>query len=153
MYAVIRTGGKQYRVEAGQQLRTERLPGNEGDTVELTEVLMIGGDDGVTIGTPMVSDARVVAEIVSQGRHKPVTVFKYKNKIRYRRLHRHRQLQTTLTIQEILPPGASATAADRGGAAAAAESSPKDTPTDATLEGDEVATPAGAGDGDAAPEE
>ncbi len=106
MYAVIRTGGKQYRVEAGQRLLTERLPGDEGDTIEFADVLMIGDSNGVTIGTPLVSDARVVAEIVAQGRHKPVSVFKYKNKIRYRRLHRHRQLQTTLSIQEILPPGA-----------------------------------------------
>lgn len=126
MYAVVRTGGKQYRVEPGQQLRTERLPGAEGDTVELTEILMIGGDDGVTIGTPLVADARVVAEIVAQGRHKPVTVFKYKNKIRYRRLHRHRQLQTTLSIQEIFTPGGGGSTAS----GSTEESLPKDVSED-----------------------
>ena len=128
MYAVVRTGGKQYRVEAGQQLRTERLQGNEGDTVELTEILMIGNDDGVTIGTPLIADARVVAEIVAQGRHKPVTVFKYKNKIRYRRLHRHRQLQTTLSIQDILQSGAAV--ADGGSTDSAQASSPTETTDD-----------------------
>lgn len=111
MYAVIRTGGKQYRVEAGQRLRVEKLSGVAGDSLEFPEVLMIGGDDGdVAIGTPTVENAKVVGEIVEQGRGRKVTVFKYKNKIRYRRVHGHRQHLTLLAITEIQSPdGASAT--------------------------------------------
>ena len=94
MYAVIRTGGKQYRVEPGQRLRVERLAGDEGATIEFNDVLMVGDGELVTVGTPAVADARVVAEIVSQGRDKKIKVFKYKSKTRYRRLIGHRQLHT-----------------------------------------------------------
>lgn len=104
MYAVIRTGGKQYRVAPGQRLRVERLPGAEGDDIELTEVLMLGGAEGVTIGAPTVDGARVVAEITSQGRDKKVLVFKFKSKKRYRRLRGHKQLHTLLFIREIVAP-------------------------------------------------
>ena len=104
MYAVIRTGGKQYRVEAGQRLRVEKLSGAAGDRVEFPEVLMIGGDGETAVGTPTVEDARVVGEIVEQGRSRKVTVFKYKNKTRYRRVRGHRQQQTVLAITEIRAP-------------------------------------------------
>ena len=105
MYAVIRTGGKQYRVEAGQRLRVEKLPGDAGASIEFPEVLMIGGtDSAVAVGTPRVENARVVGEIVEQGRGRKVTVFKYKNKTRYRRLRGHRQQQTLLAITEIQAP-------------------------------------------------
>ena len=80
MYAIIRTGGKQYRVEVGQRLRTERLPGADGDIVEFTHVLLIENDGDTTIGTPLISGASVEAEIVSQSRKKAIPVFKYKNK-------------------------------------------------------------------------
>ncbi|MXY80434.1 MAG: 50S ribosomal protein L21 [Chloroflexi bacterium] len=104
MYAVIRTGGKQYRVEAGQRLRVEKLSGAAGDRVEFPEVLMIGGDGETAVGTPTVEDAHVVGEIVEQGRSRKVTVFKYKNKTRYRRVRGHRQQQTVLAITEIRAP-------------------------------------------------
>ena len=104
MYAVIRTGGKQYRVEAGQRLRVEKLSGAAGDRVEFPEVLMIGGDGETSVGTPTVEDARVVGEIVEQGRSRKVTVFKYKNKTRYRRVRGHRQQHTVLAITEIRAP-------------------------------------------------
>ena len=104
MYAVIRTGGKQYRVEAGQQLRVEKLSGAAGDRVEFPEVLMIGGDGDVAVGTPTVENAKVVGEIVEQGRGRKITVFKYKSKTRYRRLRGHRQQQTLLAITEIQSP-------------------------------------------------
>ena len=104
MYAVIRTGGKQYRVEAGQRLHVERLPGSVGDRVELPEVLMVGGSDATVVGTPTVAKARVVGEIVEQGRARKITVFKYKSKTRYRRVRGHRQLQTQLAITEIAAP-------------------------------------------------
>lgn len=105
MYAVIRTGGKQYRVEAGQRLRVEKLPGVAGDSVAFPDVLMIGGGNGqVAVGTPVVENAKVVGEIVEQGRSRKVTVFKYKNKTRYRRLRGHRQQLTLLAITEIQAP-------------------------------------------------
>ena len=104
MYAVIRTGGRQYRVEPGQRLRVGRLPGEQGDTVQLGEVLMVGENGKVTIGTPTVPGVQVVAEIVSQGRDKKVSVFKYKSKTRYRRLRGHRQHHTVLAIQAIGGP-------------------------------------------------
>lgn len=104
MYAVIRTGGKQYRVEPGQRLRIDRLPGAEGDRIDFPDVLLLGEGEETEIGTPTVADARVVAEILTQGRDKKVLVFKYKNKIRYRRLIGHRQRSTTVAIQEIVGP-------------------------------------------------
>ena len=104
MYAVIRTGGKQYRVEAGQRLRVEKLSGAAGDRVEFPDVLMIGGDGDVAVGTPTVGNARVVGEIVEQGRGRKITVFKYKSKTRYRRVRGHRQQQTVLAITEIQAP-------------------------------------------------
>ena len=104
MYAVIRTGGKQYRVEAGQRLRVEKLSGAAGDRVEFPEVLMIGGDGEVAVGTPTVENAKVVGEIVEQGRGRKITVFKYKSKTRYRRVRGHRQQQTLLAITEIQAP-------------------------------------------------
>ncbi len=124
MYAVIRTGGKQYRVEPGQRLQVERLPGDAGSTIELTDVLMLGGNGELTVGTPTVADARVIAEIIEQGRGRKVRVFKYKNKIRYRRLRGHRQLQTVLNIQEILAPGA-----ERSAVAKPVATAPTDEPT------------------------
>ena len=104
MYAVIRTGGKQYRVEAGQRLHVEKLPGDVGDHVDLSDVLMVGGSGDVAVGTPLVLDAKVVGEIVAQERSRKVTVFKYKNKTRYRKLHGHRQQLTQLAITEIRAP-------------------------------------------------
>lgn len=104
MYAVIRTGGKQYRVEAGQRLHVERLPGAVGDRVELPEVLMVGGSDTTVVGTPIVAKAHVVGEIVEQGRAPKITIFKYKSKTRYRRVSGHRQLRTQLAITEIAAP-------------------------------------------------
>ena len=104
MYAVIRTGGKQYRVEAGQRLRVEKLSGAAGDRVEFPEVLMIGGEGAVAGGTPTVENAKVVGEIVEQGRGRKITVFKYKSKTRYRRVRGHRQQQTLLAITEIQAP-------------------------------------------------
>jgi len=105
MYAVVRTGGKQYRVEPGQRLKVEKLPGAIGDAIELTDVLMVATDEGVTIGAPTVADMRVVAEVAEQGRDRKVDVFKYKSKIRYRRFAGHRQHHTVLLIKEFSGPG------------------------------------------------
>lgn len=101
-YAVIRTGGKQYTVREGENLKVEKLPGDPGGTVELGEVLMISGDTGVTVGAPTVTGARVVAEIVNHGRGEKIQVFKYKAKTRYRRRTGHRQSYTELAIRQIV---------------------------------------------------
>ena len=101
MYAIIKTGGKQYRVSPGQTLRVEKLEGAVGDAVELNEVLLVGGGDGVQIGTPQVSGAAVNAEIVEQGRAKKVIVFKKKRRKGYHKKQGHRQYFTALRIKDI----------------------------------------------------
>ncbi len=102
MYAVIRSGGKQYTVRPGESLDVEKLEGEVGSRVELGDVLMIADGDDVTVGAPGVDGARVVAEIVEHGKHKKVTVFKYKSKIRYRKRTGHRQQFTRLRVTDIL---------------------------------------------------
>ena len=97
MYAVIKTGGKQYRVSEGSRLRVEKLPASVGDKVELSEVLMIGGDK-VAIGKPLVAGAKVTAEVVAQARDKKVIIFKIRRRKRYRRHGGHRQPFTELRI-------------------------------------------------------
>lgn len=101
MYAVIRTGGKQYRVAQGDRLRVEKLPGNVGDTVTLNEVLLVGSGEGVKVGAPLVSGAKVEAKIVAQDRAKKIIVFKMKRRKNYRRKRGHRQPYTELRIKAI----------------------------------------------------
>ncbi len=101
-YAVVRTGGKQYTVREGDQLKVERLPGEPGDTVELGEVLMVARDDAVTVGRPLVPGAKVVAEIVAHGKHEKIHVFKYKAKVRYKKRTGHRQPYTQLAVRQII---------------------------------------------------
>jgi large subunit ribosomal protein L21 len=100
MYAVIRTGGKQYRVAQGDKLRVEKLPGNVGDAVTISEVLFLGGD-APKIGAPLVSGAKVEAKIVAQDRDKKVIVFKFRRRKIYRRKNGHRQPFTALEITGI----------------------------------------------------
>ena len=101
MYAIIRTGGKQYQVAAGDTLRVEKLQGEVGDTVELSDVLLVADGENVKVGQPVVDGARVVAKIAEQGKAKKVLVFKKKKRKGYRVLRGHRQLFTALTIEEI----------------------------------------------------
>lgn len=101
MYAVLETGGKQYRVQVGDRFRVERLEGGVGDEVVLGKVLMVGGDGGTKVGTPYVPGASVRAEILAQARDKKVIVFKYKSKKNYRRLRGHRQYFTEVVIRGI----------------------------------------------------
>lgn len=101
-YAVVQTGGKQYRVATGDTIRVESIPGDIGDTVELTDVRMLSSDGDVTLGTPAIEGARVVTEISESGKGKKIVVFKYKSKVRYRRKKGHRQLYTDLTVTDIL---------------------------------------------------
>ena len=101
MYAIIRTGGKQYQVAAGDTLRVEKLKGEVGDTVELSDVLLVADGEEVKVGRPLVEGARVVAKIAEQGKAKKVMVFKKKKRKGYRVLRGHRQMFTALTIEEI----------------------------------------------------
>ena len=101
MYAIIRTGGKQYQVEAGDTLRVEKLLGEVGDTVELADVLLLVDGETVKIGQPVVEGAKVVAKIVEQGRHKKVIVFKKKRRKGYQVKNGHRQMYTALTVETI----------------------------------------------------
>jgi len=102
MYAVVATGGKQYRVQAGDVIFVEKLIAEVDSTVELTEVLAVETDNaGIKIGTPVVEGAKVVAKVVAQGKAKKVIVFKYKSKKDYRRKNGHRQPYTKLVIEKI----------------------------------------------------
>lgn len=97
MFAVIQTGGKQYRVAQGDRLRVEKLAGDVGAAVTFDKVLLIGGES-IKVGTPLVSGAKVSAEIVAQGRDKKVIVFKFRRRKNYRRKQGHRQPFTELKI-------------------------------------------------------
>ena len=101
MYAVIRTGGKQYRVCPGQTVRVEKLDAQPGDQVELDQVLMVNTDGRLEVGTPTVADARVKGVVVEQGRSRKVLVFKKKRRKQYRRTRGHRQSYTALRIESI----------------------------------------------------
>jgi large subunit ribosomal protein L21 len=100
MYAVIKTGGKQYRVSEGDRIRVEKLPGSVGDALDISEVLMLGGDK-VAVGTPLIDGAKVATKIVGQGRGKKVIVFKIKRRKSYRRKAGHRQPYTELQVTGI----------------------------------------------------
>ena len=106
MFAVIKTGGKQYRVAANDLLKVEKLAGNAGDIVEFTQVLAVGEGDGAEIGVPFVAGAVVTAEVVEQGKAKTVIAFKKRRRQNSRRTRGHRQLLTTVRIAEILTGGA-----------------------------------------------
>ena len=101
MYAIIKTGGKQYRVSPGQTLRVEKLDGSIGDSIELSDVLLVGGEGETRIGQPLVDGAKVNAEIVEQGRAKKIIVFKKKRRKGYHKKQGHRQYFTGLRIKEI----------------------------------------------------
>ena len=101
MYAVIKTGGKQYRVTEGEVLNVEKLTGEVGSTVELGEVLSVGEGEGLKVGTPTVAGAKVVAEIVEQGKGKKLIVYKKKRRKGFDKKKGHRQLFTGLKIKEI----------------------------------------------------
>ncbi len=101
MYAIVRTGGKQYQVACGDQLRVEKLEGNIGDSVDLRDVLMIVDGDSVKVGQPVLENAKVIAKIAEQGRAKKVIVFKKKRRTGYRLRRGHRQSYTALKIEEI----------------------------------------------------
>jgi large subunit ribosomal protein L21 len=101
MYAVVRSGGKQLRMSPGQVVRVEKLAGAVGDPVELSEVLLVGGEGPAHVGTPLVEGARVVTTIAEQGRGPKITVFKFKRRKNYRRKQGHRQAYTALRVERI----------------------------------------------------
>ncbi len=105
MYAIVETGGKQYRVSPGTVLRVEKLDAAEGDKVFLDRVLVVGCDGELVVGTPYVEGAKVSATVRSQGKARKIIVFKYKPKKNYRRKKGHRQLYTELVIEDITCPG------------------------------------------------
>src|SRR5512135_3672356 len=102
MYAVLKTGGKEYRVSKGDLIRVEKLEGKVGDPVQLKEVLMVSGGEGdVRVGTPSLADAVVTGEIVQQVKGKKVLIFKMKRRKNYRRLRGHRQTYTYIRVNDI----------------------------------------------------
>jgi len=108
MYAVIKTGGKQYKVVAGERLKVEKIVGDVGATVVIDKVLMISDDANTTIGSPLISGATVSATVLSHGRADKVMIFKFRRRKHYRKTQGHRQSFTEIQIGEILATGASA---------------------------------------------
>ena len=106
MYAIIRTGGKQYRVAPDDVLDIEKIPGEAGDIVEFGEVLLVGGDGEPQLGAPLVAGATVAAELVEQHRGEKIIIFKKKRRQNYRRKNGHRQSLTLIRVTEILTGGA-----------------------------------------------
>ena len=111
-YAIVQTGSKQYRVEAGDSIRVESLPVYTGEIVDIDDVLMVSREGDVTVGAPVVEGARVRAQVTSRGRGRKITVFKYKPKVRYRRTKGHRQPYTDLRIIDISMDGESLAAVE-----------------------------------------
>ena len=101
MYAVVETGGKQYKVAPGDTLQVELLPAEVGATIELDRVLLVGDGDAVQLGQPTIAGARVVAEVVAHEKGDKIIVFRYKRKVRYRRKTGHRQRLTRLLVKDI----------------------------------------------------
>ncbi|MGI6704132.1 MAG: 50S ribosomal protein L21 [Clostridia bacterium] len=101
MYALIETGGKQYRIQEGDILSVEKLSVNEGENISFDKVLLIGGEDGVKVGKPYVEGAAVEGEVLFHGKGKKIIVFKYKAKKNYRKKQGHRQPFTRVKITKI----------------------------------------------------
>ena len=101
MYAIVDSGGKQYRVKEGDILKVEKLAGKVGDNVSFDKILMFSNDENVNIGTPLLEDVTVNGHIVEQGKAKKIIVFKYKRRKRYRRKQGHRQQFTAVEIDSI----------------------------------------------------
>lgn len=102
MYAIMESGGKQYKASPGQTIEVEKLSQEEGSVIEFDRVLLVADGDKVTVGRPVVSRAKVIATVLSQGKGEKVIVFKYKPKVRYRRKRGHRQPYSKLVIDKIV---------------------------------------------------
>lgn len=101
MYAIIRTGGRQYRAEVGATLDVEKLPNEVNDTLEISDVLLVGDGENTVIGQPVVEGAKVSATVVEQFRAPKVIVFKYRQRTKFRRMRGHRQYLTRIRIDNI----------------------------------------------------
>jgi large subunit ribosomal protein L21 len=101
MYAIIKTGGKQYRVQAGEQIRVEGLGGDVGSAISFGEVLLVGAGDSVKLGAPLVSGASVKATIVAHGRGEKLKIFKMRRRKHYQKTQGHRQSYTEVRIDDI----------------------------------------------------
>ena len=101
MYAVIKTGGKQYKVAAGEKLKVEQMPADIGAEITIDQVLAVGAGDQIAVGTPLVAGATVSVTVVSHGRHDKVRIFKYRNKTGYARRAGHRQALSLVEITSI----------------------------------------------------
>ena len=108
-YAIVATGGKQFRVRTNQVINVELLPVEKGQDIELSPVLMIADGEELIIGTPAIEGARVIATCIEQGKSRKIIVFRYKSKVRERRKTGHRQPYTRLLIKEIIKPGGKVT--------------------------------------------
>jgi len=108
MYAVIKTGGKQYKVVAGERLKVEKIAGDVGATVVIDKVLMISDATNTTVGAPLIAGATVSATVLSHGRANKVMIFKFRRRKHYRKTQGHRQSFTEIQIGEILAAGVSA---------------------------------------------
>lgn len=106
MYAVIKTGGKQYKVAEGDKVRIEKIEGEQGDVVAFDEVLMLGGEDGVTVGNPTIEGAQVMGELEDISRGRKIIIFKKRRRQNSRRKNGHRQWSALVSISEIVAPGA-----------------------------------------------
>jgi large subunit ribosomal protein L21 len=102
MYAVVKTGGKQYRVSPGDSVEVEKLPYEVGEQIELDQVLLVANGSGTKIGQPLVEGAKVMATVTRQAKGRKLIVFKYRSSKRYRRKRGHRQYQTRLRIDTIV---------------------------------------------------
>ena len=101
MYAIVETGGRQVRVQAGKVVKVEKLIGEIGSVIELSKVCLVQGEQGIVIGQPLVVGARVLAEVVRQGRERSITVFKKQRRKNYRRTRGHRQSYTEIRVTGI----------------------------------------------------
>ncbi|HED33484.1 MAG TPA: 50S ribosomal protein L21 [Gammaproteobacteria bacterium] len=101
MYAVVKTGGKQYKVAQDQYLKVEKLEGNEGDTIELDQVLMIADGDKLKIGSPILDGGKITATILSHGRHKKVEIMKFRRRKHHQKRTGHRQYYTEIKVTAI----------------------------------------------------
>ncbi len=129
MFAVIRTGGKQYRVAKDDKIVVEKLTGEPGAMVELADVLMIGGDGKApTVGSPVIDKAAVFAEVIEQSRSDKIIVFKKHRRKNYRRTRGHRQEQTVLRIVDVSPTGTKPKAGTKAKAAPKTDAKPKAAP-------------------------
>ncbi len=102
MYAIIRAGGRQYRIEEGRYLDVEKLPYEEGEQIEIEDVLLVANGEDITIGQPLVEGAKVKVTVMKQWRDKKVVVYKYRQRTNYRRKKGHRHHYTRIMIDEII---------------------------------------------------